>query len=558
MSIETYAELSYGELPEEYDNSVANPFRALLNDPEAQLLYLIELYPYDPEAEFTLVGDPPFGSAAFGEADIDYNGGESPVYLSDVGFVTKPDDELPNIYFKALVDNPLQVEASVLSGDSFGNQAPSFGSIMIKNGDGELDDLERQFWPGRRIVVKTGSKEFAYSNFATVFSGVVNTIEATEGDLILSIMDNSLRTEQLIEVGIFAGTGGLEGGDDLANKPKPLCFGKVFNIEPILVDAANLIYQINDGAMDAVIRVLDSGVELTAAGDVADITATSVSAGQYKTQLSGGYIKLGSTPSGRITADARGDTENGYKDTVSEIAQEVLTNRLGLRSFSSGEIDGASLVRLGNELTGTVGIYITERVTAKTVLDELIIPCGAYWTFTRQGSFYAGYIDEPGLESFSIDQQTVDDDGIVTSAVLTPAWRISVGYAPVGILQKEDELAGATTDADRAFLGEQFRYVVAENRSVRTQNAHSKELQFLTRLTEKADAEALLDRLQRIYQEPRKIYRVDVIKALFRVYIGDTIKLTYPRFNLNSGKNFLVAGVAEDAETGTTTFELWG
>ncbi len=45
---------------------------------------------------------------------------------------------------------------------------------------------------------------------------------------------------------------------------------------------------------------------------------------------------------------------------------------------------------------------------------------------------------------------------------------------------------------------------------------------------------------------------------MFRIYVGDTVKVIYPRHELDEGKRLLVTGIQEDAETGTTVIELWG
>ena len=75
-------------------------------------------------------------------------------------------------------------------------------------------------------------------------------------------------------------------------------------------------------------------------------------------------------------------------------------------------------------------------------------------------------------------------------------------------------------------------------------------------LTNKADAEALLARLVRIYGTERKIYRVPTYGTLFRLYVGDTARLLFPRFSIN--KNLSVVGISEDAESNQTILELWG
>ena len=57
---------------------------------------------------------------------------------------------------------------------------------------------------------------------------------------------------------------GLEGvAGDLKGKPKPICYGVVKNISPPQVNTSKLIYQVNDGAVQAVDEVYDSGIKLT-------------------------------------------------------------------------------------------------------------------------------------------------------------------------------------------------------------------------------------------------------------------------------------------------------
>src|SRR5690606_19636612 len=142
--------------------------------------------------------------------------------------------------------------------------------------------------------------------------------------------------------------------------------------------------------------------------------------------------------------------------------------------------------------------------TVSNVIDELVISCGAYWTFTRQGTITAGVIDESGIDFYDI----------------APAYRIKVGYAPVWTVQGEDELAGATTQADRTFLGAEYRYVTYENEVLIGQQQQAIEREFRTNIADKADAEALLARLVQVYSRKRRVFRVPIHYGLFRLYIG--------------------------------------
>lgn len=553
-----WPQLSFGEQPAIYDFSTPDLFKILLDDPETRFIHLIELEPYDDSLPLAVTGIPPMGTLSFGEFDLVTGGGINRIFLSDMGFTTTPTDTRPNQHFKALVNNPLQVETSILGGTEFGNGSTTFGSIIIENGDKEMDAAASYEWSGRKVTVKAGAKGLAYSDFATVFSGAIEDYEDDDERINLTIRDNRIRLDQPLFAGTYAGTGGLEGGDDIAGQSKPLCFGKVLNIEPRLVDPVTLIYQIHDSSVLSIGKVRDSGVELTYAGDVPSITAATPAAGTYVTQLSGGYLRLGSTPAGRITANAEGDNGAGYVSTAGEIIKRLAKTRLAVSPFDSSEIDDGAFARIDAAVSGPVGFYSAEAITASEIIDGLLLPIAAYWNFDRLGILTGGVLETPSIPSLTLDTTNIDEEGPQRIASIPPAWRIQVGYAPLGVVQGEDELAGATTDEDRAFLTSGYRFATLEDQSIRTRDTRAQERTFLTRLTEKADAEALLSRLGMLFMEPRNLYRAPLHNMIYRASVGATATMIYPRRGLEGGIEFLVAGVSEDAETGLTTLTLWG
>jgi hypothetical protein len=54
------------------------------------------------------------------------------------------------------------------------------------------------------------------------------------------------------------------------------------------------------------------------------------------------------------------------------------------------------------------------------------------------------------------------------------------------------------------------------------------------------------------------MYEVVVKTALFSVRIGQTVRLTYHRWDLDGGKNFVVVGVTDDAIRVETTLVVFG
>jgi len=554
-----FGDLAISQLADDLDQSTPDPFFILQQNPDAQLVYLIEAYPYDGTQENTFKGEPPYGTLPINDYGFKYFGGVALVCLSDVGFVTKPTDTLANKYFIGQVNNPFQFDVSVLSNDEFGNSNQSYGSIVIQNGNGDLDHLADYFWSSRRVTVKAGAKWFRYHDFATIFDGAIDDFDGDDDQFTLTIKDNRSKTDQQIVSGIYGGTGGIDGGADIANTYKPLAYGLIKNAEPILVDSVNLIYQIHDGSILQVDAVRDRGVALTSGGDVSDIVAATVAPGQFKTQLSGGFIKLGSTPAGRITMDVQGENGNGgYVSKTGAIIQRIVTTRLGLYPIEPQYIDLASLNRLDAVLSGDVGTYINQNMAASDVINDLISGTGAYWTFTRQGLLFAGTVSPPTVESSVITIDTIDEQGIKLDRVIKPSWRVTVGYDPAWTVQDESELAAATTDAVRSFVSNEYRYLTNEDRSIRGRSQDLIEKVFYTNIADQTKAQELLNRLVEIYSQPRQVFQLTIYRGLFKLFIGDQIKLIYNRFNLDAGKVFIISGVSEDAETGATVFELWG
>lgn len=552
-----FCDLPGADFPIADSLAIDDPFASLALDPDLELQYIIELYPYDQNAEINEICMPQgFGFSPFCDFQIKKYGGINMIGLADQRFISSPDSSVPNKYFIPVVNNPLQFDVSIMRGDTLGIGAVSFGAIEIRNGDGSLDYLAGLNWKGRRIVIKTARKGWEYDLFTPVFDGLINGIELADQVVTITFRDIGLRLDLEIESPNYAGTGGIEGNANLDGKMKPLLYGECFNIEPVLVDPVNLVYQVHAFGIEAVDAVYDAGVALTNDGDVADITLATPGAGEFITQLDAGLIKLGSTPAGRITANVRGDNEGGYVETVADITRRIVKTRIGFQSLTDDMIEGQSFDELNDEIPGASGIYITDRGTVRQAIDMLIPPCGAYWYFSRVGKLTCDFIAAPGTPDTTINEDFIDTAGIDAPLPITGAWRISVAYAPVWTVQGEDEIAGAATESQRSFVGQEYRFTVYENPVRKETDPHAIERIFYTNLADKADADALLARLVQIYGVDRNIYRVPVYGALYRNYLGDNLRLEYPRYGIN--KNVSIIGVSENAERQQTVMELWG
>ena len=95
-----------------------SPYDDLIADPFSIRRYLAILEPYDPSRETTI-----------------------PLYLSDHGFTTEPNEVPGNQYFDARLLSALSFERHLYrSGRLEGRSLPGFGTLDINNADGALDD----------------------------------------------------------------------------------------------------------------------------------------------------------------------------------------------------------------------------------------------------------------------------------------------------------------------------------------------------------------------------------------------------------------------------------
>jgi hypothetical protein len=83
--------------------------------------------------------------------------------------------------------------------------------------------------------------------------------------------DRGFLLQSPLQTTLYIGTGDEEGDATIQGQPKPLVFGRVRNVAPVLIDPTNLIYQISNAALASIDDVFDQGLALTASGtDVAD------------------------------------------------------------------------------------------------------------------------------------------------------------------------------------------------------------------------------------------------------------------------------------------------
>ncbi len=513
-------------------------------------IYRVTLHPYDPSVP-----------------------GVVAVYCASQGFVTKPTDIPANIYYDGRIQQPANVQRSVFSGaKTSGATTIGYGELVLVNNDGELDYLIDYGFDGRLIVIELGivtPSDAGVPTWTTVLVGTMEQAEFSWDKVTIRVRDRQKELDKPIQLNKYAGNNALPAGlegvvGDLQGKPKPRLYGTAYNISPPCVNTAKLVYQVNDGAINAVPAVYDRGVALTVGANYATsalMLAAAPAAGSFVTCLAEGYIRLGSSPAGVVTCDAVQGAAAGNRTTAQVMKQMLLD-----AGIAAGDIAAADVTALDAANSAEVGYWASQQAeqTFIAALDAVANSVGAWYGIDRTGIFRMGRIVAPtgaavatltSLELIKIDRIASQDAG---NGV--PAYRVNLGYKRF-YTQQDTDLAGAVTDARRGELRQEYRRIKSEDTGVLTAHPLATEMNFDTLLIDAAAATTEADRRRDLYKvrRDRLACRVALDPELaVSVDLGAIVTVQVPRFGYSAGKKFNVIGVRTDLRGGMLDLTLWG
>ena len=202
------------------------------------------------------------------------------------------------------------------------------GDIEILNGDGDLDYLMDYIWDDKSVDILVGAIGWEFSQFKTIMKARIKDLEWDEKAINVKLNDSKRWFDDLIQPAKYLGTGGAEGGEELTGVNKPLLYGKCLNVEPVLIDAANLVYQVHAGEIVSVMAVYFAGLAATEGIG-------------YTVDLDAGTITLLTNPIGKVTCDVRG--------AVGSAGNTAAVIRHGVLHLEAGTVEG---LRRGDDLAG--------------------------------------------------------------------------------------------------------------------------------------------------------------------------------------------------------------
>lgn len=215
------------------------------------------------------------------------------------------------------------------------------------------------------------------------------------------------------------------------------------------------------------------------------------------------------------------------------------------------------------------GYYIPEGGNGLEIIDDMADGLGAWWGFNRAGQFTLGALGKIGQLSGSFDSPlpTVEYGPtqiieIQREPTEEPSWSISLRYDRIWRVHSSGEVVPTVTNRD-AFTQE-YSTLIQETSGILTSYPLSKPMTvdalYTSGDTSFAAAILELGRLFYLFSSRKDYFRVTLKAQPLLLELGQTVKITHPRYGLSGGKNLFVVAINEMLEGDNYSVELglWG
>jgi hypothetical protein len=300
-------------------------------------------------------------------------------------------------------------------------------------------------YAGAPVNVWYGPHGGAWEDYQKIFTGLVTDYSLEASQLRMTCTVDSEPFEADVLSLKYGGGGDADGTEDLKDKPKPMCFGYARNVEPVMINTVDNVFQVHAyGPVEDIVMVYERALAFDASvGDFpsyAALVAADIAEGEWGTCLAEGMFRLGAPPFGLITADVKGDNSGGWHRTTAAIIRRLCE----IAEVDPARIDDASLDAFEADCPEPINLYLVVSTTLFDLLQELALPCNAQaslsWTGLLQVTRFGAMPDTPAL---TLDAQGRQLPPVIDNSeqnVSPPYWRLEMNAEPCWRVQSKDEI----------------------------------------------------------------------------------------------------------------------
>jgi hypothetical protein len=475
------------------------------------------------------------------------------LYAATREFISRSADQVANQPFYGTLQQTVQFDQSIITGNGFGQVTIAWGEITLINSDGAYDEvIGRYAADGRRLVLKVGDerriKETGYDGFYTVFDGIATGIHVEEGVMRVYLRDRTYQLEAPVSASIYGGTGGLDGTEDNKGKRKPRAFGYCANVTPAFISPTLKMFQVDEGPVKAISAVYSRGNAVAFDQNystAAALMAATIPSGKYATCILNGLFRVNFVLEGEITADVEGNSTGGFISTSADIVKRLL---------AGFELEIASFAAVNALQPAPIGYFVEtgSDATIADVIADIMGAIGGYGGFQRDGvKFEVGLFRAPASvpsASYSrIDIIEIKREQL-PQGISPPPYRYRVAWGRN--FTQQTDIASAVSSARVAFLAEQYRLSEASDANIKIDHPLAQDPQVVEAyFRDQADATTEAARLLELYGlSSFSLYRIVLKSKPFVHRIGEVVWVTYPRWDLIEGRLLRIVSVSEKIE----------
>ena len=278
------------------------------------------------------------------------------------------------------------------------------------------------------------------------FKGKVSGFNRKDQEQTLTASVDTEPFQANVLTATYAGTGGAEGSTSLKDRVKPLVIGRASNVEPVLIDEINSVYQFSGyGAIESVTALYERGASFGSKtadyATYADLVAATIPAGRWATSLATGMVRLGAPAAGVITGDVRG---HKVTTVTARLTGAVITALAGIAGISSSLLDSASLTALDTALPYPINLVLTEQTTFFDIANTLARCCNCQSGVDLLGLFFVSQVGFSGSDALTLDTSGTQYPEVLRSDELdtsVPYYRTAFGAQRSWRVHTADEIA---------------------------------------------------------------------------------------------------------------------